>query len=113
MCDASNFTLRAVLGQRVGKQPYVISYASQTMDVAQVNYTTIEKELLAIVLALENIEVHLEEARCKAKTDLKATMDQCKQPGKSLTVGYTSPPSSKTCIGSSEPARSARKLEWL
>ncbi|RDX85201.1 Retrovirus-related Pol polyprotein, partial [Mucuna pruriens] len=33
MCDASNFALGAVLGQRVGKQPFVIAYASQTMDL--------------------------------------------------------------------------------
>ncbi|RDX76349.1 hypothetical protein CR513_43662, partial [Mucuna pruriens] len=48
MCDASNSTLGAVLGQRVSKLPHVITYASRTMDPAQVNYTTIEKELLAI-----------------------------------------------------------------
>ncbi|RDX84808.1 hypothetical protein CR513_34090, partial [Mucuna pruriens] len=33
MCDASNSALRVVLGQRVDKQPYVIAYASRTMDL--------------------------------------------------------------------------------
>ncbi|RDX87581.1 Retrovirus-related Pol polyprotein from transposon 17.6, partial [Mucuna pruriens] len=55
MCDASNSALGAVLGQRdgVGRPAHVIAYASRTMDQAQINYTTIEKELLAIVFALE------------------------------------------------------------
>ncbi|RDX64438.1 Retrovirus-related Pol polyprotein, partial [Mucuna pruriens] len=50
MCDASNSALGAVLGQRVGvgKPVHVISYASRTMDPTQLNYSTIEKELLAI-----------------------------------------------------------------
>ncbi|RDX96662.1 Retrovirus-related Pol polyprotein from transposon 17.6, partial [Mucuna pruriens] len=50
MCDASNSALGAVLGQRTGAgQPvHVIAYASRTMDLAQQNYTTTEKELLEI-----------------------------------------------------------------
>ncbi|RDX95558.1 Retrovirus-related Pol polyprotein, partial [Mucuna pruriens] len=54
MCDASNSTLRVAIGQRVGfgKPVHVISYASRTMDPTQLNYTTTEKELLAIVFAL-------------------------------------------------------------
>ncbi|RDY01706.1 Tf2-6, partial [Mucuna pruriens] len=55
MCDASNSALGVVLGQRasVDKPVHVIAYASQTMDATQLNYTTIEKELLAIVFALD------------------------------------------------------------
>ncbi|RDY05728.1 Retrovirus-related Pol polyprotein from transposon 17.6, partial [Mucuna pruriens] len=55
MCDASNSALRAILGQQggVGQLAHVIAYASRTMDQAQINYTTIEKELLAIIFALE------------------------------------------------------------
>ncbi|RDX86271.1 Retrovirus-related Pol polyprotein from transposon 17.6, partial [Mucuna pruriens] len=72
VCDASNSMLGAVLSQRAGKQSHVIAYASRTMDSAQFNYTTTEKELLAIVFALDKFsaEVPLEEARCKAETDL-------------------------------------------
>ncbi|RDY14004.1 Tf2-9, partial [Mucuna pruriens] len=61
MCNASNLALGAVLGQRfgVGKPMHVIAYASQTMDPAQSNYTTIEKELLAIVFALDKFRSYL------------------------------------------------------
>ncbi|RDX65499.1 Retrovirus-related Pol polyprotein from transposon 17.6, partial [Mucuna pruriens] len=61
MFDASNSTLGAVLGQRAGvAQPvHVIAYASRTMDSAQQNYTTIEKELLAIVFALDKFRSYL------------------------------------------------------
>ncbi|RDY07706.1 Retrovirus-related Pol polyprotein from transposon opus, partial [Mucuna pruriens] len=59
MCDASNSALGAVLGQRVGKQSHVIAYASRTMDPTQMNYTTIEKEMLAIVFALDKLRFYL------------------------------------------------------
>ncbi|XP_059623176.1 uncharacterized protein LOC132266339 [Cornus florida] len=47
MCDASDYAIGAVLGQRVDKAPYVIYYASKTLNDAQLNYSTTEKELLA------------------------------------------------------------------
>ena len=53
MCDASNFAVGAVLGQRKEGKPYVIYYTSKLLDEAQINYTTTEKELLAIVYALD------------------------------------------------------------
>ena len=59
MCDASNFTVGAVLGQRKEDKPYVIYYASKLLDDAQINYTTIEKELLAIVYAFDKFRAHL------------------------------------------------------
>ncbi|GJZ85905.1 reverse transcriptase domain-containing protein [Tanacetum coccineum] len=45
---ASDYVVGAVLGQRSGKYFKPIYYASKTMTEAQENYTTIEKELLAI-----------------------------------------------------------------
>jgi hypothetical protein len=59
MCDASDFAVGAVLGQCVGKLPYVIYYASKTLMDAQVNYTTTEKELLAVVFALDKFRSYL------------------------------------------------------
>ena len=51
MFDASDYVVGAVLGQRVGKKLNVIHYASNTLDSAQRNYATTEKEFLAVVFA--------------------------------------------------------------
>ena len=59
MCDASNFAVGAVLGQRKEGKPYVIYYASKLLDEAQINYTTTEKELLAIVYAFDKFRSYL------------------------------------------------------
>ena len=59
MCDASDFAIRAVLGQRKNGKPYVIYYVSKTLNEAQRNYTTTEKELLAVVFALDKFLVYL------------------------------------------------------
>ncbi|GJW22566.1 reverse transcriptase domain-containing protein [Tanacetum coccineum] len=48
MCDASDFALGAVLGQRKDKHFHPIHYASKTMTGAQLHYTTTEKEMLAV-----------------------------------------------------------------
>ncbi|RDX88973.1 Retrovirus-related Pol polyprotein, partial [Mucuna pruriens] len=61
MCDPSNSALGDILGQRVeaGKQVHVIVYASRTMDLAHLNYTTTKKELLAIVFALDKFRSYI------------------------------------------------------
>ncbi|RVW73914.1 Retrovirus-related Pol polyprotein from transposon opus [Vitis vinifera] len=48
-----------VLGQREDGKPYVIYYASKTLNEAQRNYTTTEKELLAVVFALDKFRAYL------------------------------------------------------
>ena len=53
MCDASDYAVGAVLGQRIGKASHAIYYASRTLNDDQRNYSTTEKEFLAIVFALE------------------------------------------------------------
>ncbi|CAN6573248.1 unnamed protein product [Malus baccata var. baccata] len=59
MCDASDYALGAVLGQRKNKLPHVIYYASRTLNDAQLNYSTTEKELLAVVFALDKFRSYL------------------------------------------------------
>ncbi|KAI5343456.1 hypothetical protein L3X38_011332 [Prunus dulcis] len=59
MCDASDFAIGAVLGQKKNKLPHVIHYASRTLNDAQLNYSTTEKELLAVVFALEKFRPYL------------------------------------------------------
>ncbi|CAM8910841.1 unnamed protein product [Rhodiola kirilowii] len=59
MCDASDFAVGAVLVQKVDKKAVVIYYASRTLDSAQRNYSTTEKELLAVVFALEKFRSYL------------------------------------------------------
>ncbi|GJY83772.1 reverse transcriptase domain-containing protein [Tanacetum coccineum] len=50
MCDASDFTVGAVLGQQIDGKFKPIYYASKTLNNAQEHYTTTEKELLAIII---------------------------------------------------------------
>ena len=50
MCDALDFAIDTVLGQRIDNKQHVISYSSRTLNDAQMNYTTIEKEFLAVYL---------------------------------------------------------------
>ncbi|CAL8993189.1 unnamed protein product [Prunus brigantina] len=59
MCDAFDYAIGAILGQRVNKLPHVIYYASRTLNDAQLNYSTTEKELVAVVLALEKFRSYL------------------------------------------------------
>ncbi|GJS95711.1 reverse transcriptase domain-containing protein [Tanacetum coccineum] len=57
MCDASDFAIGAVLGQRKMKHFQHIHYASKTMTKAQIHYTTTEKEMLAVVYAFEQLGI--------------------------------------------------------
>ncbi|GJU30256.1 reverse transcriptase domain-containing protein [Tanacetum coccineum] len=59
MCDASDFGVGAVLGQRKDKYFRHIHYASKTLSDVQTNYTVTEKELLAMVYAFEKIWSYL------------------------------------------------------
>ncbi|GKF85602.1 reverse transcriptase domain-containing protein, partial [Tanacetum coccineum] len=59
ICDASDFAIGAVLGQRHEKHFRLIHYASKTMNKAESYYTTIEKEMLAVVYAFEKFGSYL------------------------------------------------------
>nr|GEZ49595.1 reverse transcriptase domain-containing protein [Tanacetum cinerariifolium] len=59
MCNASDFAIGAVLGQRHEKHFKPIHYASKMMTDAESNYTTTEKEMLAVVYAFEKFRSYL------------------------------------------------------
>ncbi|GJX87967.1 reverse transcriptase domain-containing protein [Tanacetum coccineum] len=59
ICDASDFAIGAVLGQRHEKHFRPIHYASKTMTEAESHYTTTEKEMLAVVYAFEKFRSYL------------------------------------------------------
>ena len=83
MCDASDFSMGAILGQRIEKTLRAIYYASKTFNEAQENYSTTEKEMLAVIFACEkfrpyilgfHVIVHTDHASIKylvAKKDVK------------------------------------------
>ena len=59
--DASNIGISAILSQidETGKELYVIGYRSRTLRGAETNYSTIEKEMLAIVFGLQKFDYYL------------------------------------------------------
>ena len=59
MCEASDYTVGAVLWQRVDRIPHVIYYVGMTLNDAYLNYSTTEKEMLAVVFALEKFWSYL------------------------------------------------------
>nr|GEU57782.1 reverse transcriptase domain-containing protein [Tanacetum cinerariifolium] len=59
MCDASDFAISVILGQRKTKHFQPIHYASKTMTEAQIHYTTTKKEMLVVVYAFEKFRPYL------------------------------------------------------
>nr|GEX71726.1 retrovirus-related Pol polyprotein from transposon 297 family [Tanacetum cinerariifolium] len=79
MCDANDYAIGDVLGQRVEKHFLPIHYASKTMNQAETNYTTTEKEMLAVVYAFEKFRSYLIMNKSIAYTEhsaLKTCPDQ-------------------------------------
>ncbi|GKC04913.1 reverse transcriptase domain-containing protein [Tanacetum coccineum] len=72
MCDASDFAIGVVLGQRKMKHFQPIHYASKTMTEAQIHYTTTEKEMLAVVYAFEKFRPYLVLSKSIVYTDHSA-----------------------------------------
>jgi hypothetical protein len=69
MCDASDYTVGAVLGQTKDRKHNTITYASKTLTGAQLNYATTEKELLAVVFAIDKFWSYLVGAKVIVFTD--------------------------------------------
>ncbi|GJY59000.1 reverse transcriptase domain-containing protein, partial [Tanacetum coccineum] len=72
MCDASDFVIGTVLGQRKTKHFQPIHYASKTMTEAQIHYTTTEKEMLAVVYAFKKFRPYLVLSKSIMYTDHSA-----------------------------------------
>ena len=69
MCDALDYAVGAILGQRLDKKPTAICYASKTLIEAQINYMTTEKELLAVVYTLEKFRPYILGSKIIIDTD--------------------------------------------
>nr|GEX09370.1 hypothetical protein [Tanacetum cinerariifolium] len=59
MCDANDFAIGAVLGQRQEKHFRPIHYSSKTMTEAESKYTITEKEMLTVVYAFKKFRSYL------------------------------------------------------
>jgi hypothetical protein len=57
--DASNLGLGAVLSQGTIRQGLMVAYASRSLNTAETNYTTSEKDLLGIVWATKYFQPYL------------------------------------------------------
>ena len=69
MCDASDFTVGAVLGQKKDKKLHVFYRASPTLDDVQRNYVMTEMELLTVVFAFEKFRQYLVGSKVGVHTD--------------------------------------------
>nr|GEV10022.1 reverse transcriptase domain-containing protein [Tanacetum cinerariifolium] len=72
MCDAIDFVIGEVLGQRKMTHFQPIHYASKTITEAQIYYTTTEKEMLAVVYAFEKFRPYLVLSKSIVYTDHSA-----------------------------------------
>ena len=66
MANASDLAIGAALGQRHNRIFHPIYFVSKLLNEAQQNYTTTEKELLAVVYAMENSEPTFSDTKSSA-----------------------------------------------
>ena len=59
MCNATDYAMGAVLGQKANKVFRAIYYSSKTFNEAQENYSTTENEMLAMVFACEKFRPYI------------------------------------------------------
>ena len=69
MYDANDYTVRAVLGQRHENIFRPIYYASKTLNEAQENYTTTEKEMLVVVYSCDKFKPYILGSKVTLYTD--------------------------------------------
>nr|GEX37559.1 reverse transcriptase domain-containing protein [Tanacetum cinerariifolium] len=92
MCDASDFAIGAVMGQRQEKHFRPIHYASKTMTKAESNYTTTKKEMLAVVYAFDKFRSYLIMNKIIVYTDHSAVKYLfAKKDSKARLLSYKTP----------------------
>ena len=69
MCDASDFAMGVVLGQRIEKTFRAIYYARKTFNEAQDNYSTTEKEMIVVIFACEKFRPYILRSHVIVHTD--------------------------------------------
>ena len=72
MCDAdyaSDYVVGAILGQTKDKKHHAIAYTNKTLTGPQLNYATTEKELLAVIFAIDKFRSYLVGAKVIVYTD--------------------------------------------
>ncbi|GJT34855.1 DNA-directed DNA polymerase [Tanacetum coccineum] len=79
MCDASEFAVGAVLGQKDGNHFHPSIMASKTLNAAQQKYTITEKELMVVVFAFDTFRPNLELSQMIVYTDHSALRDLFKK----------------------------------
>jgi len=67
--DASDLAISAVLNQRVGEELDPISYYSRLLTSAECNYSTYEKECLAVLFGCEKCRSYLEHKQFELHCD--------------------------------------------
>ena len=72
MCDASDYAIGAILGQRDGINLNVVHYASRTLNEDQKNYATTEREFLAVVFACDKFRPYIITSKIVVHTDHQA-----------------------------------------
>ncbi|GJW01376.1 putative nucleotidyltransferase, ribonuclease H [Tanacetum coccineum] len=72
MCNAIDFAVGTVLGQRIDGKFKPIYYASNILNNAQEHYTTIENKLLAVVFAFDKFRFNIEIKDKKGAENLAA-----------------------------------------
>nr|XP_016473220.1 PREDICTED: uncharacterized protein LOC107795149 [Nicotiana tabacum] len=69
MCDATDTAIGAVLGKRKNKVFHSIYYAIKTLNLAHINYTVTEKELLVVVWAFDKFRAYMVGTKVIVYTD--------------------------------------------
>jgi hypothetical protein len=59
MCDASDYVVRVVLGQKKEGQVHAVYYTSKILSESQLNYATTKKEFLVVVFAFEKFRSYI------------------------------------------------------